>query len=183
VAEIATANDLDDPHWLLAGDELVIPARMPDDDAWEAEPAHEDPPYVDPATIGETLAEVAELYGWNPALVEAVAWQESRWTHNGVSWAGAIGVMQVLPQTAAEVGDWYLRREVDPWNSVWDNIEAGVAYLTILYDATDGDIGQTLAAYYQGLGSVERDGWFPDTEEYVNDILGYRDQFMAGELP
>lgn len=163
----------DDESWAEDGDGWV----EDDEGLW----VWEDPPYVDQETIVALLIEAAEMYGWDPTLILAQAWQESRWRQDGVSHAGAIGVMQVLPDTAAEVGDWYLEREVDPWNSVWDNIESGVAFLTILYWET-GSVELALAAYYQGLGSLERDGWFPDTVEYVDLIFGFQEMILAGEF-
>ncbi len=154
------------------------------DDGWYGDGSDEawvDPPYVDQATVVAMLTEAAEMYGWDPSLILAQAWQESRWRQDGVSEAGAIGVMQVLPGTAAEIGDWYLGREVDPWNNVWDNIESGVAFLTVLYQET-GSVETALAAYYQGLGSLERDGWYPDTEDYVNLIYYWQELIQNGDL-
>jgi hypothetical protein len=87
-----------------------------------------------------------------------------------------------MPDTAAELDDWLFQRGLDPWNDVWDNIDSGVAFLTCLYQETD-DVELAVGAYYQGLGSVLRDGFFPDTRAYVDNILYMRDLFEAGELP
>jgi soluble lytic murein transglycosylase-like protein len=112
----------------------------------------------------------------------ALAWQESGWRQDEVSYVGAIGVMQIMPDTAAELDDWLFQRGLDPWNDVWDNIDSGVAFLTCLYQETD-DVELAVGAYYQGLGSVQRDGFFPDTRAYVDNIFYMRDLFEAGELP
>jgi soluble lytic murein transglycosylase-like protein len=204
VEELVWLNGISNPDLIVTGVSLVLPAapvaesapsaepdEWSDDDGaqeggWVEEEAEDewvwiDPPYVDQETIVALLIEAADMYGWDPALILAQAWQESRWRQDGVSHAGAIGVMQVLPGTAAEVGDWYLGREVDPWNSVWDNIESGVAFLTILYEET-GSVEEALAAYYQGLGSLERDGWFTDTVEYVDLIFYYQSLILSGEF-
>jgi LysM repeat protein len=201
VEELAALNGLADPDLIVTGTTLRLPADARAHGAPSAQavewPGQDtgrgwtlvdgawvwvDPPYVDQETIVSLLIQAAEQYGWDPTLILAQAWQESRWRQDGVSHAGAIGVMQVLPETAAEVGDWYLGRDVDPWGDVWDNIEAGVAYLTILYWET-GSVEEALAAYYQGLGSLRRDGWFPDTVAYVDLIFGYQELLQAGVFP
>lgn len=140
------------------------------------------PPWVDRATIRADLVAAADKWGWDPYLIMALAWQESGWQQDEVSDVGAIGVMQIMPDTAAELDDWLFRRGLDPWNNVWDNVDAGVAFLTSLYQETD-DVELAIGSYYQGLGSVERDGFFPETHDYVNNILAMRDLFAAGELP
>jgi LysM repeat protein len=157
--------------------------EVTDDDGTDQDAPSEwvDPPFVDQETIVSLLVQAADMYGWDPSLILAQAWQESRWRQDGVSNAGAIGVMQVLPDTAAGVGDWYLGREVDPWNNVWDNIESGVAYLTVLYDET-GSVEDALAAYYQGLGSLERDGMYDDTREYIDLIFGFQRMIQDGDF-
>lgn len=140
------------------------------------------PPWVEQDTVRAYIVEAAKLWGWDPYLIMALAWQESGWRQDRVSWAGAIGVMQLMPDTAASLNDWLFTRNIDPFNNVWDNIEAGVAYLTVLYNET-GNVAETIAAYYQGLGSLREDGWFPDTDAYVDNILFMRDMFAVGTLP
>lgn len=147
------------------------------DSVWSATP-----PAYDRAQISELLWDAAVRYGWDPYLIMAQAWQESYWSQDIVSWTGAVGVMQIMPATAGEMNQWYFGMELDQWTSVYDNIETGVAYLSVLYEET-GSLELALASYYQGWGSLQRDGWFPDTEEYVSRILMFRDQFAAGQLP
>lgn len=140
------------------------------------------PPAFDRDMVRELLVDAANRYGWDPYLIMAQAWQESYWSQNEVSWTGAIGVMQVMPDTAAEMEAWYFGYDVNTWSSAYDNIEMGVAYLTVLYNET-GSVDLALASYYQGWGSVQRDGWFPDTDEYVSRIYMFRDMFAAGDMP
>lgn len=140
------------------------------------------PPAFDRDQVRDLLIDAAHRYGWDPYLIMAQAWQESYWSQNEVSWTGAIGVMQVMPDTAAEMESWYFGHEMNTWDSAYDNIEMGVAYLTVLYNET-GSVDNALASYYQGWGSVQRDGWFPDTEEYVSRIYMFRDMFAAGDIP
>lgn len=183
-ADTAWSNASDDSWSSSADDSWSAEGDTGTDQDWVAvddDVVWVDPPYVPQETVVALLMDAANMYGWDPSLILAQAWQESRWRQDGISHAGAIGVMQVLPSTAADVGTWYLGREVDPVNSVWDNIESGVAFLTILYWET-GDVDTALAAYYQGLGSLERDGWFPDTVEYVELIRGFQEMIENGDF-
>ena len=140
------------------------------------------PPAFERDQIRDLLIDAAHRYGWDPYLIMAQAWQESYWSQNEISWTGAIGVMQVMPDTAAEMEAWYFGHDMNTWYSAYDNIEMGVAYLTVLYNET-GSVDNALASYYQGWGSVQRDGWFTDTDEYVSRIYMFRDMFAAGDMP
>jgi N-acetylmuramoyl-L-alanine amidase len=202
VAELAARNNITNPDLIVTGQALVIestrstyenvaqggpePVIQPVQPAprgytylWEDPDAT--PPYFDRATIRALLVDAAQRYGWDPNLIMAQAWQESSWRQNEVSWVGAIGVMQVMPSTALEMMDWYFGHEMRVWSSAYDNIEMGVAYLTVLYEVT-GSVELALASYYQGWNSVQRDGFFPDTREYVDRILMFRDRFAAGQM-
>jgi N-acetylmuramoyl-L-alanine amidase len=139
------------------------------------------PPYFDRELIRELLIDAAHRHGWDPNLILAQAWQESYMRQDQLSWVGAIGVMQVMPETATGMSSWYFAQEMNIWYSAYDNIEVGVAYLTMLYNVT-GSVELALASYYQGWASVQRDGLFPDTRQYVDRILMFRDKFAAGEM-
>jgi soluble lytic murein transglycosylase-like protein len=204
VAALAARNNITNPDLIVTGQTLVIdtnrstyentaqggpepvvqPAQQPVSRGytylWEDPDAV--PPYYDRALIRTLLVDAAQRYGWDPYLIMAQAWQESSWRQNQVSWVGAIGVMQVMPSTALEMMDWYFGHEMRIWSSAYDNIEVGVAYLTVLYGVT-GSVELALASYYQGWNSVQRDGFFPDTQEYVDRILMFRDRFAAGQMP
>jgi hypothetical protein len=151
-------------------------------ETWALVNSGELPPAFDRDQIRDLLIDAAYRYGWDPYLIMAQAWQESYWSQNEISWTGAIGVMQVMPDTAAEMEAWYFGHEMNTWYSAYDNIEMGVAYLTVLYNET-GSVENALASYYQGWGSVQRDGWFVDTHEYVDRIFMFRDMFAAGDIP
>jgi LysM repeat protein len=165
---------------LSAADDTLVDDTAYDDRT--SDTSTDVPSWVDRYTIREDLVAAAHKWGWDPYLIMALAWQESGWRQDEVSYVGAIGVMQIMPDTAAELDDWLFQRGLDPWNDVWDNIDSGVAFLTCLYQETD-DVELAVGAYYQGLGSVLRDGFFPDTRAYVDNILYMRDLFEAGELP
>lgn len=127
--------------------------------------------------IGRMLADTARRYGWNPAFIQAVAWQESGWNPRAVSPDNARGVMQVLPSTGAFVSRSLVGRPLD-LDDPADNIEAGVAFIDYLHDLTGGDATRTLQGYYQGLRSVRTNGVYRDTDRYVANILALRERFM-----
>jgi len=120
-------------------------------------------------TTGDTgarLAAEARHHGLAPGLLEAVAWQESRGRMSAVSVKGALGVMQLMPSTAAELG-------VNP-GDLADNIRGGALYLRRQLDRF-GSVPLALAAYNAGPGAVARYGGIPpyrETRDYVAKIMG-----------
>src|SRR5207253_10344550 len=91
-------------------------------------------------------------YGVRPRLALALAWQESGHQPNLTSSAGALGVMQVLPVTWAYAETVLIGRPVP--HTTDGGIRVGVAYLSHLIDAFDGNERLALAAYLQGERSV-----------------------------
>jgi LysM repeat protein len=117
------------------------------------------------------VARTARRHGVDPALALAVAFQESGWNQRAVSPANAIGVMQVIPAG----GDWastLVGRRLDLLDTE-DNVTAGVVMLRALGRATP-DREATVAAYYQGLASLNQRGMFADTRQYVRTVLALR---------
>ena len=114
-----------------------------------------------------TLIEAAaRKYKVDPKLVAAVAEVESNGNQNAVSSVGAIGVMQLMPDTAASLG-------VDPYNKQ-QNIEGGAKYLRQMLDTFGGDTKKAVAAYNAGPGAVKDYGGVPpykETQNYVNKVL------------
>jgi soluble lytic murein transglycosylase-like protein len=93
--------------------------------------------------------------GVDPTLAMKLAWQESRFNPDARSPAGAIGVMQLMPGTADDLG-------VDP-TDVGDNIKGGVRYLKQQLQRFRGDTRLALAAYNAGPGAVQKYGDVPRT--------------------
>ncbi len=111
------------------------------------------------------LDEAANRYAVDANLVRAVAWQESRFRSDAVSPKGAIGIMQLMPATAAQLG-------VNPYEPS-QNILGGVAYLRALLTQFNGDVRLALAAYNAGPGAVLQYGGIPpfrETQNYVKSI-------------
>lgn len=121
-----------------------------------------------PSIAYASLIEAAAArHGLDPALVDAIAYVESRYRPAAVSPAGAVGFMQIMPSTAAELG---VKDLTDPRQ----NIEAGAAYLRAMLDAFDNNIEHALAAYNAGPTAVRRHGGVPPfraTKDYVRRVL------------
>lgn len=127
------------------------------------------------STIQDQITATAIAKGVDPSLALAVANQESGFNQNAVSGAGAIGVFQLMPATAAGLG-------VDP-NSLQGNIDGGVSYLAQLLNQYGGNQTLALAAYNAGPGNVAKYGGvppFPETQNYVASILGSVANFRRG---
>lgn len=119
------------------------------------------------------IAEAAERYGLNPALIKAVMRTESAFDPLAVSPVGAQGLMQLMPALAEEMG---VKNAFDPR----ENILGGAKYLRKLLDSTKGSLSLTLASYNAGPGNVARYRGIPpfkETRNYVKKITA----LLAGE--
>ncbi len=131
-----------------------------------------------PLGIEDLLDRAARRHGVDRALVHAVARAESNFDPWAVSSAGALGVMQLMPGTAAELG------VADPFR-VEQNIEGGVNYLSRMLERFSGDVRRAVAAYNAGPGAVERHGDVPpfaETRAYVDQVFLFRQEFLRGQL-
>ena len=109
----------------------------------------------------------ATVYRLDPDLVRAVIRVESCFDRRAVSRVGAQGLMQLMPQTARELG------VSDPFNGR-DNLAAGMSYLRRMLNRFDEDIRLALAAYNAGPNAVRRYKGIPpyaETQDYVKRIL------------
>lgn len=110
---------------------------------------------------------LAPKYGMNPELIRRVVHQESRFNPNATSHAGAQGLMQLMPETAKELG---VRDSFDPAQ----NLEGGIKYLSQQSKRFGGDMRLALAAYNAGAGNVQKAGNqvpnFKETQDYVHKI-------------
>jgi soluble lytic murein transglycosylase-like protein len=114
-----------------------------------------------------TVRRVAALTGVSAALLDAVITVESRYQPNAVSRAGAIGMMQLMPRTAAMLGG-------NAWNAE-QNILMGARYLAQLGRQFNGDLQLTIAAYNAGPAAVTKYGYrippYPETAAYVPRVV------------
>lgn len=123
-----------------------------------------------PSPFDEMIRVIADRYGVEYALVKAVIKAESGFNHLAVSRKGAQGLMQLMPDTAAEV-------RVQDAFTPQDNIEGGVKYLRRLLERYDGNLALAVAAYNAGPMRVDEVGGIPDiaeTREYLARVLRYR---------
>jgi N-acetylmuramoyl-L-alanine amidase len=177
--QVAWMNGLDPGAPLLAGTALKLPTSS--GPASSPSPAPTQVPQAAPnptptQTSSSEIGSVAASHGVDPSLAAAVAWQESGFNNAAVSSANARGVMQILPGTWDWIQQNLASRPLDP-NSAEDNVHAGVLYLDQLLRDTGGDESAAVAAYYQGLGSVQSNGMLPETQQYVNNVMALRGRF------
>jgi soluble lytic murein transglycosylase-like protein len=116
--------------------------------------------------LHQLVQETAHKHHVDPNLVSAVISTESNWNTSAISRKGALGLMQLVPETALHFG---VYNPFDPTQ----NVEAGVTYLSSLLDRYNGDLPKALAAYNAGPRAVDRWGGVPDyreTREYVRKV-------------
>jgi len=121
------------------------------------------------------FARWAQMYGVPLDLMEAEAWQESGWQNDAVSPAGAVGIGQLLPETAVFVNQSLgtnLQLDVPS-----DNIRMMAAFLGYLLRSTGGQVCSAVASYYQGLGTTMDYGILQVSQVYVRDVLSLRPRF------
>ncbi|HET6440644.1 MAG TPA: lytic transglycosylase domain-containing protein [Anaeromyxobacter sp.] len=125
----------------------------------------------------EHIKSAAKKYQIPEELLLAVMAVESNFDPLALSEKGAVGLMQLMPDTARDM------YAADAW-SPEQNIEAGARYLRILANQYNGDLIKTLAAYNAGPEAVRRAGEavpdIPETREYVSKVLALYKAYKAG---
>jgi hypothetical protein len=132
----------------------VVPATTP--------PAG--PPLLSPVQLADSAA---DKYGLPRQLVRRVMAAESAFQPQAVSPKGAVGLMQLMPQTARTLG-------VNPHDAA-QNVDAGTRYLRELLEKYHGALYHALAAYNAGAAAVDRYNGippFPETVRYISRIVG-----------
>jgi soluble lytic murein transglycosylase-like protein len=116
--------------------------------------------------INGLVEQTASRHHIDPQLVHAIIKVESEYDPQAVSRKGAMGLMQLIPETAQRFG---VENPFDPK----ENIEGGVSYLKHLLDLYRGDLPLSLAAYNAGEAAVQRFGGIPsfaETRDYVQKV-------------
>jgi soluble lytic murein transglycosylase-like protein len=120
--------------------------------------------------VRQLIVAEATAQGVPAALALAVAWQESGWQQGVVSYAGAIGIMQLIPASGEWVAQSMLGERVNLYDA-GSNVRAGVRLLRHYLDRYAGDRSLALAAYYQGQTAVDREGIYSVSRPYIASIL------------
>ena len=135
-------------NWVVvnpaSADEVVEPVAIPNSAITAVSQA------TVPAQYAAALSHAAAAANISPALLSALVWQESRWRPQVVSRAGAIGLAQLMPGTARDLG-------VNPTDPV-ANLHGGARYLRQLLDQFGGNVEKALAAYNAGAARVRSAG-------------------------
>ena len=116
--------------------------------------------------LDQIVQKAAERHNLDPALVKAVISTESGWNPTAISRKGAVGLMQLIPETAERFG---VGNAFDPAQ----NVEGGTSYLKELLDHYNGDLTKSLAAYNAGQRAVDQSGGipaYPETERYIQKV-------------
>ena len=127
-----------------------------------------DVPYQD------VIEQAARRYGIPPALIAAVARAESGFNPEAHSPAGAIGIMQLMPGTAAGLG------VADPWDPA-QNIHGGAQYLRNALNRYGGDLSKAIQAYNAGAGAVDKFGGdvpYAETRRYLPRVMSLYEHYQ-----
>ena len=121
-----------------------------------------------PTTTEGMIEAAARRYGVESDLVKAIATAESNMNQDARSYVGAIGVMQLMPETAGSLG-------VNPYDEK-ENIEGGAHYIRQMLDKFNGNVKYAIAAYNAGPGAVQKYGGVPpysETQNYVGRVMDF----------
>jgi len=129
-------------------------------------------PFTD-KEIDAAIEQAASRHNVDPNLVRSVIKVESNFNPNAVSRKGAMGLMQLMPQTARQL---QVKNPFDPEQ----NVDAGVRHLKQLMQSFGGDVKLTLAAYNAGAGAVNRSAGIPHYAETRNYVRRITDLYYGG---
>jgi murein DD-endopeptidase MepM/ murein hydrolase activator NlpD len=198
VGDLVRLNGLPNPDHLLVGTTLHVPspptktkakAKTPAKTSTAARGATRATPtkaeigkgavfsLTDPQRrqVDQLLQRAALEFGVSPSLLKALTYTESRWRQEAVSASGAIGVGQLLPVTATWLAGLMGEPGLDV-RSAADNVRLSAKLLRVLLDELGGT-QRALAAYYQGIGSVQRRGVLPSGARYAAIVAARQSWF------
>jgi soluble lytic murein transglycosylase-like protein len=127
--------------------------------------------------INEAISNASKKYGVDERMIRAIIKQESSFQPLALSTSGAMGLMQLMPQTAK------LLSVTDPYN-IEQNIMGGTRYFKAQLDAFDGSTELALAAYNAGPNNVRKYGGIPpfaQAKNFVKNIIEYYNLYVSSE--
>ena len=160
--QLARRNRIPLTRVIVPDQRLLLPAR-----ARVSSPAVTGPPASRDA-VRAAIDRWARFYGVDPALARALAWMESGFQQDVVSSVGALGVMQLLPETWEFVDTVLLGFRTPRTHE--GNVRAGVRYLRWQLDEFGGNVRLALAGWYQGARAVRERGLYRETTEFVRIV-------------
>ena len=137
-----------------------------------AKPSGEKPDTLERQKIERSIQKAARKYDLSPRFIKGVIRAESNFQVDAVSRAGALGLMQLMPATAKELG---VSNPLD----IDQNIDGGCRYLRKMLNCFGGDAKLALAAYNSGPGTVRRYAGkvpYPETIQYVDRVMRFSEQ-------
>jgi soluble lytic murein transglycosylase-like protein len=164
LTRLAHVNGLNPAKPLLIGVHLRIPAAV-----------HLTPTAMsatNAASVRDSLDRWSAHYGVDRSLARALAWMESGYNNSVVSSVGAQGVMQLLPTTWDYVERSLIGRKVA--HDADGNVHVGMAYLSHLLHAFNGNERLALAAWYQGERATKAVGPYKVSKAFVADVLALK---------
>lgn len=129
-----------------------------------------------PTAVARMIRSTASRWHIDGRFALGISYEEAGFNQRMISAVGAIGAMQVMPQTGRWVSTYVVRRPLNIYRAR-DNVTAGVALLAVLLRETGGNMRLAAAGYYQGLASVRQRGMYDDTKRYVANVLALRNRF------
>lgn len=166
--------------WALPADARLVEVMKPWGRVWISVPEPAGDALPRPSARGlifrEGISTCAARHSVDPALVEAIVACESAFDPDAVSGAGAMGLMQLMPETAQSLG-------VTDAFDVAQNLDGGTRHLAALLQSFDGNIRLAVAAYNAGETAVRRAGGippYPETVHYVRKVEHYLQTLSGG---
>lgn len=153
-----------------------IQSMTSDDSTGLVSLAHQTPKTNQHNSLDVHLHQTAHQYGVNPLLIKAIIKAESNYQANARSPKGALGLMQVLPTTAAQYGNYNLLNPKE-------NITVGIRHFAYLMNKYQGQAHLALAAYNAGEGNVAKYGGIPpftETRQYIIKVSKYYQSLRSG---
>ncbi len=171
VAAVQKANHLGTKTVITVGQHLMVPLPLD----WGYVPQRLRA-YPDRLALIPVFDKWAKQNAIPADLLKATTYLESGWNNKKVSSTGAIGIGQLMPDTAAFIERDLIGMDLDPTRAQ-DNIRMSARYLRFLLRGAEGNVSLALMRYYQGYGSLQRNGAYPQTKQYARDVVALRRQF------